>query len=176
MNFSLRDFCANDATAVNQLALAAFDEYRSAYADWPAFSKNIGNMATLAQQGELIVAQTHGSLVGAVVYVGPGKPKGSIFNPEWSIIRMLVVHPEACGLGLGRTLTNECIRRAERDKCGCVALHTTPIMKAALTMYERLGFKFLKEAPPIFGVPYGVYVKQLPTKPVYTAREDVRTL
>lgn len=34
-------------------------------------------------------------------------------------------------------------------------------MHTALPMYLRMGFEFKGEAPPLFGVPYGVYVKQL---------------
>jgi ribosomal protein S18 acetylase RimI-like enzyme len=161
MSYILRDFLAEDAVGVNQVALAAFDEYRSSYSDWPAFSKNIGNMAALAEHGEIIVAATPTSLVGAVVYVGPGKPKSTFFDPSWSIIRMLVVKPEFRGFGLGRALTHECIRRAERDGSSCIALHTTSIMKIALAMYQRMGFEFVREAPPIFGVPYDVYGKEL---------------
>ena len=161
MGYVLRDFRAEDAVSVNQIALEAFDEYRSAYSDWPSFSKNIGTMATLAQNGEIIVAATESSLVGAVAYVGPRKPKAAFFDPEWPIIRMLVVHPEHRGKGLGHALTNECIRRAQRDGASCIALHTTPIMKVALPMYQRMGFEFRRDAPPIFGVPYGIYLKQL---------------
>ena len=36
-----------------------------------------------------------------------------------------------------------------------------PIMKIALPMYERMGFKFHSEAPTIYGVPYGIYIKHL---------------
>lgn len=161
MSYVLRDFRAEDAVSVNQIALKAFDEYRSAYSDWPSFSKNIGAMATLAQTGEIIVAATESTLVGAVVYVGLGRPKAAFFDPEWPVIRMLAVHPEHRGKGLGRALTEECIRRAERDGASCIALHSTPIMKVALPMYQRMGFEFCRDAPPIFGVPYGIYLKQL---------------
>ena len=161
MNYVLRDFRSDDAVGVNQIALAAFDEYQSAYSDWLSFSKKIGAMATLAQHGELIVAATEDALLGAVVYVGPEKPKADFFESEWSIMRMLVVHPEYRGRGLGRALANECIRRAERDGCSCIALHTTPIMTVALSMYQRMGFELLREAPSIFGVSYGIYLKQL---------------
>jgi len=150
-----------DAESVNQIALAAFDEYQSAYSDWPSFSQHIGGMATLAQFGEIVVAATETMLSGVVVYVGPGKPKAAFFDPEWPIIRMLVVHPKCRGKGLGRALTNECIRRAERDGSSCIALHTTPIMKVALPMYRRMGFEFQRDAPPVSGVPYGIYLKQL---------------
>lgn len=161
MTWMLRNFTTADADGVNQLALSAFDEYRGAYSDWPAFASNIGNMAALAQQGEIIVATSDAHLIGAVAYIGPGKPKAEFFDPAWAVIRMLVVQPESRGQGVGRALTTDCIRRAERDSAPCVALHTTPIMQVALQMYQRMGFVFLKEAPWLFGVPYEVYAKPL---------------
>jgi GNAT superfamily N-acetyltransferase len=157
----LRDFRSDDAEAVNELARAAFHELRDHYNDWPALSRNIGNMASLAESGELIVATIHEEPVGAVAYVGPGKKKREFFPIEWPILRMLVVAPAHRGKGIGRALTTECIRRAQRDGAPLIALHTTPIMKVALPMYERMGFKYWREAPPIFGVPYGIYVKEL---------------
>jgi ribosomal protein S18 acetylase RimI-like enzyme len=74
---------------------------------------------------------------------------------------MLVVSPRLRGLGVGRALTDECIRRARRDQAPLIALHTSPIMSVALPMYLRLGFTFVKEVSDIFGVPYGVYAKPL---------------
>jgi ribosomal protein S18 acetylase RimI-like enzyme len=74
---------------------------------------------------------------------------------------MLVVRPEYRGRGIGRGLTEECVRRARRDGAPLIALHTTPIMAVALPMYERMGFEFLRAAPDRSGVPYGIYVKHL---------------
>ncbi len=159
--FALRDFRPTDADAVRRVALAAFDELKDHYQDWPTFSRNIANMAALADAGELIVATVDDEVAGAVTYVGPGKPKRDFFAAEWPIVRMLVVSPSHRGLGIGRALTEECIRRAQRDGAGVIALHTTPIMKVALPMYERMGFEFRREVPPIHGVPYRVYVKEL---------------
>jgi ribosomal protein S18 acetylase RimI-like enzyme len=136
-------------------------ELRHHYDDWVAFSRHIGNMASLTETGELIVATVLEKVVGAVAYVGPGKKKREFFPLEWPILRMLVVAPAYRGLGIGRALTEECIRRAERDSAPLIALHTTPIMKVALPMYERMGFTYRHEAPNIFGVPYGIYVKEL---------------
>jgi ribosomal protein S18 acetylase RimI-like enzyme len=157
----IRDFGPGDAPAVNSIALAAFAQYRDDYADWNAFSKIIGAMATLAASGELIVATLDGRVGGAVVYFGPTAPKATFFDPTWAVMRMLVVDPALRGLGLGRALTAECIGRAERQACDVIALHTSPIMKVALAMYLRSGFALQRAAPPIYGVPYGVYVKRL---------------
>lgn len=161
MSVILRAFETADATAVNAVAVAAFKQYQEHYSDWPALSKSLGNMAALADQGELIVAETEGIVIGAVAYIGPNKPKSAFFEQEWPIMRMLVVSPSARGLGVGRLLAQDCIRRAARDNANVFALHTTPIMEVALSMYKRMGFTFYREAPQILGVPYGVYLKAL---------------
>ena len=162
MHYRLRAFSAADGAAVDALAIAAFEEFRDAYNDWPRFSKIISSMASLNQSGELIVAESEeAGIVGAVGYIGPHKPKSAFFKPEWPIMRMLVVAPTARGFGIGRRLADECVQRAQRDHAPLLALHTTPIMKIALPMYERMGFKFHSEAPAIFGVPYGIYIKRL---------------
>jgi ribosomal protein S18 acetylase RimI-like enzyme len=161
VEYKLRLFRPGDEAAVNEVALAAFEEYRRQYQDWAAFSRIIGNMAALSESGELIVATVEDRIVGAVVYVGPGRKKSDFFLEQWPIMRMLVVAPGCRGRGIGRALAEECIRRAQRDDAPVIALHTTPIMTVALPMYERMGFRYLKEAPKIFGVPYGIYVKEL---------------
>ena len=157
----LRDYRDDDAEAIIRVALAAFAEFEQHYSDWPLFNTNVAKMPTLARIGEIILAEDDGQIVGAVAYVGPKAPKPSFFEPAWPIIRMLVVAPSVRGKGIGRQLTEECLRRAERDQSGVIALHTTPIMTVALPMYLRMGFVWVREAPYILGVPYGVYLKTL---------------
>lgn len=159
--FELREFRTGEEMAVNEVALEAFYEYRDYYDDWAEFSNIIGNMASLSQSGELIVATVQERVVGAVVYVSPGRRKSEIFPPEWPILRMLVVTPQYRGLGIGRALTKECMRRAQRDGASLIALHTSEIMTVALSMYECLGFRRLHETPNIFGISYAVYVMEL---------------
>jgi ribosomal protein S18 acetylase RimI-like enzyme len=91
----------------------------------------------------------------------PHVPKAAHFKPEWPIVRMLVVDPAARGLGAGRALTEACVVRAQRDHAAEIALHTSEIMTVALPMYLRMGFLRVSDAPPLFDVPYGIYVKQL---------------
>jgi GNAT superfamily N-acetyltransferase len=162
-NFKLRDFSADDTAALNRVAVAAFAQFKDAYSDWPAMERGVSQMSQLSQVGEIIVAELDHRVVGGVGYVGPGKPKAAFFDPRWPVIRMLVVDPHARGHGLGRALTEECIRRARRDNAPVIALHTTPIMSVALPMYLRMGFQLRGEAPPIHGVPYAVYTMALPS-------------
>jgi ribosomal protein S18 acetylase RimI-like enzyme len=159
--YTIRDFAPQDAAAVNAVALAAFEQFRAEYSDWPEFSKTVGAMASLADSGELIVATREDRIVGAVAYMGPAAPKPENFDPAWPVIRMLVVDPAERGHGVGRLLTDECIQRARRDGAREIALHTSPIMKVALAIYLRSGFVLVRQCPPMFGVPYRIYLKHL---------------
>lgn len=161
MKLILRDYKSSDKRLVNELALAAFAQYSDKYEDWQEFRGKIGKMAALAESAEIIVAEMGAHIIGAVVYVGPNKPRADMFYPEWAIIRMLVVSPDARGQGVGRALTEACLIRAKRDQAETVALHTSEIMHAALHIYRKLGFIFHSEVPDIHGVKYGLYTKRL---------------
>jgi ribosomal protein S18 acetylase RimI-like enzyme len=160
MMITIRDFEQSDAMRVNVVAVAAFQQFSGDYADWRAMRDGVSRMSEI--DGELIVAERDGLIIGAVAYVGPGVKKLSYFDQSWPIIRMLVVDPASRGLGAGRALTDDCIRRARRDGALVVALHTTPIMTVALPMYQRMGFvRQGGEDIMINGVPYAVYLKEL---------------
>jgi len=53
-SYTLRTFRDGDAAQVNELALAAFDQFRSEYSDWPAMTSAIGQMCALTDTGEII--------------------------------------------------------------------------------------------------------------------------
>lgn len=157
----LRDLQPADAQRIDDLAVGAFEQFKDAYTDWPGFRSKISTMSALAGTGEIIVSERDGEIVGAVAYIGPGKEKAAFFRPEWPVMRMLVVAPEARGQGVGRALAEECLARARRDGADSFALHTSKLMHVALPMYQRMGFKWLAPAPDIHGVKYSIYLKEL---------------
>jgi len=159
----IRPFAPADATAVNRVALAAFAQYEGVYRDWDRLMRGVGATAGLAEAGEIVVAEDGaGDIVGAVAYFGPeAGPRPDFFAPHWPIVRMLVVDPAARGRGIGRRLTEACIARARRDGADAIALHTSPAMAAALALYLRMGFRLERRVPDRFGVPYGLYLKDL---------------
>lgn len=158
----IRDYARADADQVNAVALAAFAQFKGIYGDWDRLMAGVGSTASLAEHAESIVAEDESKrIVGSVAYVAPYAPKAEFFDPGWSVIRMLVVDPEARGRGVGRALTEECIRRARRDGAGVIALHTSPKMEMALAMYLRMGFRLERPLEDRFGVPYNLYTLNL---------------
>lgn len=151
-----------DSEAVDSVALAAFEQYRGVYSDWETLKRAVGRMSALAGEAELLVAEEGGRVAGAVAYCPPfSEPRASFFEPHWPLIRMLVVAPEARGRGLGRSLTEACIERARGDGAASIALHTSPAMEVALSLYLRMGFRLERRVPDRFGVPYAVYLLDL---------------
>lgn|GEM_PF-2376803 len=76
----LRDFRAADAPQVNRVALVAFEEFKSHHSDWPAMTAAVGRMATLAEKGEIIIAECDEKFVGASwPFKSPGRISGRGF-------------------------------------------------------------------------------------------------
>ena len=71
---------------------------------------------------------------GADAYAGLTEKAGV---PE---VRMLAVSPSARGLGIGEQLVKECMRRARDAGADQLGLHTSASMRAAIALYERMGF------------------------------------
>jgi ribosomal protein S18 acetylase RimI-like enzyme len=159
--FELRDYRAEDADAVNATVIAAFGEFDPALGVWPTATRGSTNTTELAAVAELIVATVDGVVAGCIGYVAPGVAKQDYFEREWPVIRRLAVRPDYRGLGIGSALTAECVARARRDGATLIALHSTRLMDVAIGMYERMGFAYLRDAPSIGGLPYGIWVKYL---------------
>ena len=171
---TIRDYIETDRAGVNAVALAAFAQYAGDYDDWPTFSAGIARMADLAADGDLFVAERGGGIAGAIVHVGPGRPRSAIYPDDWSVIRMLVVDPAARGAGIGRALVAATLERARRTDAPAVGLHTSPIMATALRLYTSIGFVREHDLPPNRGVPYARYMLPAAGIPAALARLAAR--
>jgi GNAT superfamily N-acetyltransferase len=92
---------------------------------------------------EVLVAVDDDSerILGGVTFVPDHASPYAEFDIEHAAgIRMLAVHPDAQGRGVGEALTLDCIDRARALGRREVILHSTPWMTTAHGVYERLGF------------------------------------
>ena len=161
MSLRIRSYCTEDADAINRIAFAAWDQYRSVFSDWPLTASLLAGTASMTKELELLIAEDETAIRGFVGYVAPGRPRERIFKRDWATIRMLSVDPIARGRGIGRLMTEECIRRAQRDGAPRIALHTSPVMAVALAMYVRIGFTHERDIVDRHGVHYAMYTLRL---------------
>jgi DNA-binding MarR family transcriptional regulator/GNAT superfamily N-acetyltransferase len=62
-------------------------------------------------------------------------------------LRLLLVEPQARGLGLGKRLVGECVAFARAAGYRRVVLWTNSILVAARTIYQRHGFELIRSEP-----------------------------
>ena len=87
------------------------------------------------------IAEMNGRSVGHVFLVKHPS------QPETARLRLLFVEPCARGMGLGNTLVKECLTFARTAGYRKVVLWTQSILIAAHRIYERAGFKLVKQGP-----------------------------
>ena len=106
------------------------------------------------------VAEQEGQIVGMAFLVTSGHPN-DIYDKDWSYIRMVGVVPAVAGKGVAKRLTAMCIEKAQSLGEQTIALHTSEFMDAARHIYEKAGFRMLREIPPRFGKRYWLYTMAL---------------
>ena len=140
---NVRDAGVEDLDQVSLLIRDAYQEYQANFSPevWERYARDIMDVRSRLDTSELIVAENSGRLVGAVTFYPNTSPSDQGGWPAgWTGIRLLAVHPDARGMGIGRVLMDECLRRSRLRSATALGLHTTELMGIARGMYERMGF------------------------------------
>ena len=123
---------------------AAYGEYAASMPTelWEGYRADIVDVRSRLPESDLIVAEHGGRLAGTVTFYPPGQ---GAWPEEWADIRLVAVHLESRGMGVGRALTEEYISRARTLGAPTIGLHTSSIMAVAMAMYKRMGFVRIPE-------------------------------
>ena len=113
----IRDARPEELEAVGRLSVEAYREFADDVGPevWPRMERNLARLGGDSPDAVTIVAELDGLLVGTAEYLGPGGRRVGLVEavPEGeAYIGRLGVAPTARGRGVGRALTEECIRRA----------------------------------------------------------------
>jgi GNAT superfamily N-acetyltransferase len=146
---TVRDARPADREAAHALTRDAYAQYatRMAPAAWAGLAGALDVALAAESRGELagaerIVAEHEGRVVGTVLLIAPGTDayQGAADCAPWPEVRLLAVDPAARGLGVGRALMDECVRRAHLSGARTLGLHTSASMREAMTLYRAMGF------------------------------------
>jgi predicted N-acetyltransferase YhbS len=143
----IRNARASDRAAIEAVTLSAYEQYGVVMppALWVRYRENIVSTLAAAPPGTQIVAEEGGRIVGSVLLYPAGaklgRPGGGSMNLALPEVRLLAVAPSARDQGLGALLMEECVRRARESGAEALTLHTADMMRAAMRLYERLGFR-----------------------------------
>ncbi len=122
---------------------------------------NVGELTNKPETELLVAVSIDGKIAGCVVYFNDMKyySSGGTATLEQNAagFRLLAVDPSVRGQGIGKLLTQECIRKAKDHNLDQLIIHTTMAMQTAWKMYENIGFKrsedldFMQGELPVFG-------------------------
>lgn len=130
------------------------------------YLEHVRDAAGRAAHAPILVAvdEESGSVLGSVTYV-PGRENrfAELARDGESEFRMLGVAPEARRRGAGEAMVRACLARARADGRCAIAISTSPVMRDAHRLYERLGFHRApdRDWSPVPGVELWAYVLDL---------------
>lgn len=143
--FTLRDAHAHERDAIRDVTLAAYEQFATLMVPsaWAALRQALLLALDAPGPVERIVATgPDGALRGSVLLFPAGQGLSvAAGRMPWPELRLLAVAPNARNQGVGAALIGECARRTRAAGFPALGLHTSDSMRAALRLYQRLGFE-----------------------------------
>jgi GNAT superfamily N-acetyltransferase len=136
-----------DRQAVRRVLLAAYSEFATVLppAVFGPYLADILDLDARAAGSRLLVAEHARRVAGAVSFYPDAAEEGLGLPAGWAGLRALGVDPALRGRGIGRALVEACRQRALAAGAEVLSLHTGAFMRAAVALYEAMGFRRVPE-------------------------------
>jgi len=163
---SIRQGDLQDLKQIKELAISEWTQFKSelTHENWEKLYNTLTNEKTytdlILQSDSFVYENDRNEIIGFGFLVPSGNPT-EIYNDQQSYIRFVTASKKYSGQKIGQTITEKCIEKAKEKGEKFVALHTSEMMNAARHIYEKLGFKIIKELEPRFGKIYWLYEIEL---------------
>ena len=163
--FTFRNGNSDDIDQIKKLTLFAYMQFRNVISDENAWvwEESLGNEMTYTELFHIatcFVSEYKGKIVGSAFLIPHGNPY-KWFQSDWAYIRLVAVHPDCKGKGIGKQLTQLCIDASRSASEKTIALHTSEFQNAARHIYESVGFTKLMDLELMYGKQYYLYTLRL---------------
>lgn len=167
--FTYRKAKKSDFDQLKSLGIESYSEFskvltRENWNTMNSFLESDENLTNLINQSIVFVCETKFKIVGMIYLVPSGNPT-ELFQEDWSYIRFLGVNTKFRGNGIGKKLTDLCMKYAKENNEQYIALHTSEFMDSARAIYEKRGFRKTKEIQYL-GKKYWIYLLELDEEPI----------
>jgi len=163
MELNYREGTFHDKDKLNELGKIAYGQFKNELTEenWEKMNNylsSVNSYSDLLEQSKCFICENTDEIVGMAYLVSKGNPT-DIFHKDWCYIRMVGVDPKFSGKGIGKKLTQMCIDYAKENDEQFIALHTSEFMNSARHIYEKIGFKAIKELDLRYGKRYWLYTQ-----------------
>ena len=147
--------------AIGAVTVAAYEPFLNDVES--DYRKHLAGARRRDAEAELWVAELDGRIVGTVTYCPVGSVWHELAHEGEGEFRMLAVHPDAQGHGVGSALVETCEDRARAEGMRAMVLCSQASMAAAHRVYERHGYTRAPERDwePVPGIDLVAFVKEL---------------
>lgn len=139
MPHTIRHARDDELDIVASLIVDAYAEFAASMSPdaWSMFAQDIANVHGRLSNGEIVVAEIDGRIVGTVTVFRDWRGA----QPDTMALRMLAVPPNERHNGVGRSLMNWAIDEARNSGKQRVILTAMQVMEGLRDMVDRMDFK-----------------------------------
>lgn len=145
----IRSLRPEEHREAGEVTALAYREQAEPASTSPEYLERVADVAGRARHGLVLGAVEEGRVLGTVTVELDGRIPGGHprppLAPDQAHVRMLGVHPEVQGRGIGRRLMEGVADQARRAGKRRVTLETTEAMVTAQRLYESMGYRRVED-------------------------------